>query len=179
MRWLLGSVLLLMGLTLPAALQWGRWATVEGGAILAPLAVARRSPALASSLAINPVVRRASAEQVELEVSWAWSGGGAHSWFGKQDRLLAVSFDTQQLVMEQEEAPAGKGGYGPYLKQLGEVAGQDGARRLFVIPEGEDGRVRLLFRSVDPAVDPSGVPLRIYLVTGPPDGPVHVQEAAL
>lgn len=159
-RWLIGSVLLLMGLALPAALQWGR-------------------PALASSLAINPVVRMTGEEQVELEVSWAWQGRGLLSWFGKQDRLLAVSFDTQQLVMEQEEAPAGKGGYGPYIKQLGEVAGQDGARRLFVIPEGEDGRVRLLFRSVDPAVDPKGAPLRIYLVTGPPNGPVYVQEAAL
>lgn len=159
-RWLIGSVLVVMGLALPAALQWGR-------------------PAQASSLAINPVVRRAGAEQVELEVTWAWQSRSPLSWFGKQDRLLAVSFDTQQLVMEQEDAPAGKGGYGPYLKQLGEVAGQDGSRRLFVIPEGEDGRVRLLFRSVDPAVDPAGVALRIYLVTGPPNGPVYVEETAL
>lgn len=159
-RWLIGSVLLLLGLALPAALQWGR-------------------PAEASSLAINPVVRRAGDEQVELEVSWVWQGKNLLSWFRKQDRLLAVSFDTQQLVMEQEDAPAGKGGYGPYIQQLGEVAGLDGARRLFVIPEGEDGRVRLLFRSVDPAIDPAGAPLRIYLVTGPPDGPVYVEEAAL
>jgi hypothetical protein len=160
MRWLTGSVLLLLGLALPAYAQWGR-------------------PAPASEVAINPVVRRASAEQLELEVTWAWRAKGALSLFGKQDRLLAVSFDTHRLVMEQEEAPAGKGGYGPYIQQLGEVAGEDGARRLFVIPEGEDGRVRLLFRSVDPAVDPAGVPLRIYLVTGPPDGPVQVQETAL
>lgn len=155
-----GTLLLILGLALPAYFHWER-------------------PALASELAINPVVRRAGEEQVELEVSWAWIGGGARSWFGKQERLLAVSFDTHQLVMEFEEAPAGKGGDGAYIRQLGALAGPDGARRLFVIPEGEDGRVRLLFRSVQPGVDPSGAPLRIYLMTGAPDGPVQVQEAAL
>jgi hypothetical protein len=158
-RWLTGSVLLAMGLAFPVGLQWGR-------------------PALAGSLEVSPVVRRASTEQVELEVTWAWNGKGSRSWFGKQDRLLAVSFDTRQLVMEQEEAPAGKGGYGPYIAQLGAVAGEDGARRLFVIPDGEDGRVRLLFHTVDPAVDPAGVPLRIYVVTSPPHGPVQVKETA-
>lgn len=159
-RWLTGSVLLAVGLVFPVGLGWGR-------------------PAMAGQLEVSPVVRRASSDQVELEVTWAWNSKGRWPWSSKEDRLLAVSFDTRQLVMEQEEAPAGKGGYGPYVEQLGAIAVEDGARRLFTIPEGRDGRVRLLFHTVDPAGDPAGVPLRIYVVTNPPYGPVEVRETRL
>jgi hypothetical protein len=155
-RWMTGFVMLGLVVALALSLLDGR-------------------PADAANVSVSPVIRRTGPEQVELEIRWSWTGARPRSWLGRQDRLLAVSFDTRHLVMEAEEAPAGKGGDGDFVKQLGKVAGPDGARRLFVIPEGEDGGVRLLFRSTNPDEDPAGLPLRIYVVLAPPDGPVRVQ----
>jgi hypothetical protein len=146
-----------------------------GLAVALALSLLDGRPANAADVSVSPVIRRSGPEQVELEIRWSWSSARPRFWLGRQDRLLAVSFDTRHLVMEAEEAPAGKGGDGDFVKQLGKVAGPDGARRLFVIPEGEDGGVRLLFRSTNPDEEPVGLPVQIYVVLAPPDGPVRVQ----
>lgn len=136
--------------------------------------------AAAESLEVVTVAERNAAGQVELHIAWKWNppSSGGRGW-GSREHLLAVSFDTRSLVWGGEEAPGGRGAYGHTLKRLEQFAGSDGSRRLFVIPDGEDGYVRLQFRSKVPGSDPVGEPFRVYVVYDPPTTDVWMTEAAL
>jgi hypothetical protein len=131
-------------------------------------------PPDAASLSVETAAEQTDGDQVELVVSWRWrppAVGSPWRWRAREE-LLAVSFDTRKLVVVQEEAPLGSGARGETLRRLEEVAGPDGARRLFVIPEGQNGYVRVRFRSAYPDRPPRGDPFHVYVVFDPPSAPV-------
>ncbi|HYG57895.1 MAG TPA: hypothetical protein VD902_07495 [Symbiobacteriaceae bacterium] len=135
--------------------------------------------AAAESLELKTVVERTAAGQVELHVTWNWNPPADGKGWRSREHLLAVSFDTHALVWGGEEAPGGKGAFGHTLKRLDEVAGLDGARRLFVIPEGEDGYVRLQFKHKVPGSAPTAEPFRVFVVYDSSNTDVWMTEAAL
>lgn len=133
------------------------------------LAIMLPGRAEANDLQLSAVTVRGADGVVELHVSWRWNPEARRGW-RPREQLLAVSFDTRRLVFESEEAALGTGATGELLMRLEAVAGADGARRLFVIPEGQDGRVVVRFRPVYPGTTAEGAQLRICVVsdTGSP-----------
>lgn len=139
---------------------------------------ARLGRAAAESLSVTAVARQVPGGQVELDVAWQWGPTPPVRGWRSREHLLAVSFDMSQLVMEWEEAPLGKGANGEILRKLEQVAGADGARRLFVIPEGADGSVRLRFH---PRHEDAHMPdpFRVFVAFEPPSSPVWVKETTV
>ncbi|HLN61718.1 MAG TPA: hypothetical protein VK464_09215 [Symbiobacteriaceae bacterium] len=126
----------------------------------------RRCPPGARDLQVSSVAEWTAAGQVELSVAWHWNAGEARAGWREGEELLAVSWDTQSLVWLDEEAPEGLGARGDTLRRLDQAAGPDGARRLFPIPAGRDGYVRLRFLPKTPQGPGHGQaqPFRVYVV---------------
>jgi hypothetical protein len=117
---------------------------------------------------------------VQLRVEWHWDPHvGRPKRLSGHEELLAVSYDTQALVWLGEQAPAGIGADGDTLRRLEQSAGADGARRLFVIPEGEDGHVTLQFQPRQPGTAPAVEPFRVFVAFASPSSHVLTAEAAL
>jgi hypothetical protein len=134
--------------------------------------------AAAESLQVKTETVLDASGQIELRVSWHWDPAYSHSWKAREE-LLAVSFDTHSLVWLGEQAPSGLGATGDRVRRLDEVAGPDGARRLFVIPDGVDGSVALQFLPKTPGADGSGDPFRVYVVFGHGPADVWTTEAGV
>ncbi len=128
-------------------------------------------------LHVTSAARRTASGLVELRISWRWEDPSRKGGWGAREELLAVSFDTRTLVFESEEAPLGRGASGDRLRRLEEVAGPDGARRLFVIPEGEHGYVRIRFRPVWEEEPQPPAPFRVYVVR--PHGDIWMTEVGM
>ncbi|HEY3367305.1 MAG TPA: hypothetical protein VGK74_19785 [Symbiobacteriaceae bacterium] len=135
--------------------------------------------AAAESLQVTTVAERVAADQVELRVSWHWDPPAPDRGWTAREHLLAVSFDTHALVFEKEEAPAGRGADGEELGRLDRFAGADGSRRLFVVPEGQDGFVRIRFRPVYPGLNASADPFRVYVVFRSPSEDIWMKETTV
>jgi hypothetical protein len=138
----------------------------------------RPGRAAAESLQVTTKAERAVDGSVALRISWRWAPpAGQTNWRGREE-LLAVSFDTQALAWAGEEAPAGTGARGEALKVLERAAGPDGARRLFVIPEGDDGQVTVRFLPRFPGTEPAAQPFRVYVASDRSDAGVWMTETA-
>lgn len=139
----------------------------------------RPDRAAAESLQVTTAAERTADGTVLLHIAWRWvPPSGQPDWRGREE-LLAVSFDTQALAWAGEQAPAGTGARGEALKALERIAGPDGARRLFVIPEGRDGQVTVQFLPRVPGTEPVVQPFRVYVASDRPDAGVWMTEAAL
>lgn len=102
--------------------------------------------AAARSLHVTAVIESMEEGQTELAIRWHWLPSGPLRRAQPREHLLAVSFDTRIIIFEAETASAGVGSNGGALARLQRVAGPNGARRLFVLPEGADGEVHLRLR---------------------------------
>jgi hypothetical protein len=132
------------------------------GAAAFLLTEGRPGRAAAENLRVQTLVDN-HGEWVELRVSWRWDLPVTDLAKGAREHLLAVSYDTRKMVLEAEEAPLGRGADGETLRRLEKEVGVDGARRHFVIPEGEDGAVALRFRGVREDVTLKGSSFAIYI----------------
>ena len=147
---------------------WGMWRPDRGGP---------------EDLRIRAEVQERADGLLELRLAWQWDDPIRLALGRRDEELLAVSFDTRELLFEAEEASYGVGASGENMGLLERVAGFNGARRFFVIPHGRDGEARVLLRPtgqgdggerlihihtvVDPDLGPSAV--REMLVTAPAD----------
>lgn len=110
---------------------------------------------------------------LELRLTWRWDRPGRELLPGREE-LLAVSFDTRTWLFESEEASYGVGVGGESLQLLDRVAGFNGARRFYVVPDGQDGKARVLLR---PAGGSGGDPvIQIHAVVDPAQGAEAVWE---
>lgn len=112
---------------------------------------------------------------LELHLSWQWDEPIRLQVGRVKEELLAVSFDTRELLFEAEEASYGVGANGDSISLLEQVAGFNGARRFYVVPQGRDGEARVLLR---PTVR-SGLAerqIRIHTVVDPGQGEAAVRE---
>lgn len=135
--------------------------------------------AAAESLQVTTVASATMDGHIALRISWRWDPpAGKRSWRAGEE-LLAVSFDTRALVWVSEQAPSGTGTEGGVLRKLEAVAGADGARRFFVIPEGEDGHVTLQFQPKYPGAQPVAEPFRVYVAFDHPAANVWMSETAV
>jgi hypothetical protein len=121
----------------------------------------RTLQAEARALAVTSSSQWLEDGEIELIVRWQWAPQQVGSSLGRREELLAVSFDTKSLVWLGEEAPLGRGARGEALRRLDLAAGPDGARRLFSLPVGQDGYVRLRFL---PNMDQSHTIARLFRV---------------
>jgi hypothetical protein len=138
----------------------------------------RPGRAAAESLQVTTKAERAADGSVLLHVNWRWiPPSGQPNWRGREE-LLAVSFDTQALAWAGELAPAGTGARGEALRALERAAGPDGARRLFVIPQGSDGSVTVRFLPRFSGAAPEAQPFRVYVASDRPDAGVWMTETA-
>ena len=135
--------------------------------------------AAAGELQVESRAERNGTGQVELTIAWHWTEPPPRRLWRSREQLLAVSFDTHDLVFLREEAPLGVGAGGDYLRRLEQAAGSDGARRLFVIPEGTDGFVRVYFIPRWPDAVGSTLPFRVYVVSHPESPDVWMEETNL
>lgn len=135
--------------------------------------------AAAGELQVESRALRNAAGQVELTIAWHWTEPPPKRFWRSGEQLLAVSFDTRDLVFVREEAPLGVGAEGDYLRRLEQVAGADGARRLFVIPEGADGYVRVYFVPKGPEDLDLTHPFRLYVVSHPDARDIWMEETNL
>lgn len=119
--------------------------------------------AAAEELQMSAAMVRRAPEEAELQISWRWSSSGLQA-HGEREHLLAVTFDTRQMIFLSDEAPGGRGTRGPLLKRLERLVGPDGARRLYVVREGRDGVVTVRFRPPYPGKSATGAPVRVHLV---------------
>jgi hypothetical protein len=133
--------------------------------------------AVAESLQLATSAERDATGDVVLWVRWRWSQP-AYGWGREQEHLLSVSFDTQTLALLAEEAPAGRGATGAALRRLEAMTGNEGARRLLVIPGGQDGYVRLQFRPKTAGTTRSA-PFRIHVVFHSPEAGVYMTQSAV
>lgn len=132
--------------------------------------------AAANELKVSVVTVYGTEGRVELRIAWQWSAATRRRGFRVREELLSVSFDQQSMVFESEEAAMGIGATGELLRKLERAAGPDGSRRLFVIPEGENGSVQVRFRPVYPGADAAGATFRIHVVSAAAPDPVVMQE---
>lgn len=139
----------------------------------------RPDRAAAESLQVTTEAERAADGTVLLHIAWRWVPPPGQRYLRGREELLAVSFDTQALAWAGEHAPAGTGARGEALRALERAAGPDGARRLFVIPEGSDGQVTVRFLPRFPGTEPAVQPFRVYVATDRPDAGVWMTETAL
>lgn len=102
--------------------------------------------------------------EMELWIRWRWEPPAEGQSPGGRAHLLAVSFETRELLFVLEEAPAGVGANGEPLGRLQRLAGPNGARRLFVVPEGEDGYVRVRLRPRDEQAELRPDAIQVHLV---------------
>lgn len=130
-------------------------------------------------LLVESSARQLETGEIELELAWHWQAPAPSPQWQSQEHLLALSFDTQSLVWEREESPWGAGADGQLLKRLEQAYGTDGARRLFVLPEGKDGTVRLYFRPAWNDAPPSARPLDIFVVFRSEETPIWTGRAPL
>ncbi len=126
------------------------------------------------SLQVEAAVAAREDGLLELRLSWSWNLPSRFSW-RTQEELLAVDFDTRELLFEAEEATYGVGANGENLNLLERVAGLHGARRLFVVPEGRDGEARLILRPTGQMVTRGGL-IRVHTVVDPALGPGAIHE---
>lgn len=110
---------------------------------------AQPSRAAAQSLQVTAVIEPLEEGLTELVIRWSWLPTSPLRRGQPREHLLAVSYDTQILLFEAETASAGVGANGDALGRLQRIAGPNGARRLFVLPDGVDGEVRLRLRLHD------------------------------
>lgn len=149
------------------------------GSIL--LGLVRPGIATADQIRVTAVAVEGDPEQIELHVAWQWNPTLRRRLWRSSPReeLLAVSFDTSNLVFESAHAPAGVGAHGGALAILDRQVGLDGSRQLFVIREGEDGNVTVRFRSVWPGGVDVSSPLRVHVVINSPGARVWTQEVLI
>lgn len=144
-----------------------RLAALGIGLILCASALAFGLPgpeaAAAEELQMSAAFVRRAPDEAELQISWRWNLSGTRV-HGEREHLLAVTFDTRQVVFLGDEALEGRGATGLLLKRLEGRVGPDGARRLYVVPEGRDGRVSVRFRSPYPGRSAAGAAIRVHLV---------------
>ncbi|MGE5672542.1 MAG: hypothetical protein ACM3XM_01470 [Mycobacterium leprae] len=147
---------------------------IWGGALGPPVRAARQA------VGTPTVVAEAECDRLgrlELRMNWHWPFS-ARPGQRQAELLLAVSFDTERLAFESEEATAGQGAGGENLNQLERIAGPDGARRLYVVREGEDGSVRVRFRPVWAGRVEPAKPFRLFLVTDPTSSAIQTAMIA-
>lgn len=146
-----------------------------------PLILGWRLPraAAADDLTVRAEAVSLETGLIELRISWHWAAAPGWRWGSTGEDLLAVAFDTQTLVFDSEDAPLGAGADGDTLRRLDSIAGPDGARRHFVIPEGQDGAVQLRFRSVREGVTPGSNPFKVFVVFRAPSDEVWFKETEL
>lgn len=110
---------------------WGMWRPDRGGP---------------EDLRIRAEVEERADGLLELRLAWQWDDPTRLALGRAPEELLAVSFDTRELLFESEEASYGVGASGENLNLLERVVGFNGARRFFVVPQGRDGEARVLLR---------------------------------
>lgn len=130
-------------------------------------------------VAVRATTLDAGEGRVDLEIEWRWLGW-PEGWWARWRRwltapcpgaageaVLAVSFDTHTFAYLGDDAPGARGADGCHLRLLEAVLGPDGARRVYGIPAGRSGRLRVAFVATDPAGRvPSGAAFRVDLVHG-------------
>ncbi|MFZ5815486.1 MAG: hypothetical protein ACOY93_09330 [Bacillota bacterium] len=112
---------------------------------------------------------------LELRLVWHWDDPLSLELGPRREELLAVSFDTRELLFESEEASYGVGVNGESLSLLQQVAGFNGARRFFVVPQGRDGRARVVLRPTRREGGSHGL-IQIHAVVDPDQGEAAVRE---
>jgi len=135
--------------------------------------------AAAESLQVTTVADQSANGAISLHVSWHWNPPAERRGWRAREELLAVSFDTRALVWVQEQASAGTGARGGTLRKLEQAAGPDGARRLFVIHEGQDGHATLEFLPKYPGAPPAAEPFKVYVAFDQSTADVWMTETAL
>lgn len=135
--------------------------------------------AAAESLQVTSVAEQIAADEVELRVSWHWEPPAGEHVRAAREHLLAVSYDTRSLAFERAEASDGVGANGDALQRLDRYAGPDGARRLFVVPEGHDGSVQIRFHPVQQGSQNTADPFRVYVVFASPSESIWMKEIPL
>lgn len=145
------------------------------------LGLVRPGIATADQIQVTAVAVGGDPDLIELHVAWQWNSTvRRYLWRSTpREELLAVSFDTRNLVFESAHAPAGVGAHGGALAILDRQVGLDGSRQLFVIREGEDGNVTVRFRTVWPGGSDVRSPLRVHMVINAPGARVWTQEVPI
>jgi len=153
--------------------------TVCIGSIL--LGLVRPGIATADQVKLRAVAIGGDPDTIELHVEWEWTATARRQpWRSTpREELLAVSYDTRSLVYESVHAPAGVGAYGEALAILDRQVGLDGSRQLYVIREGEDGKVTVRFRAIWPGQLDLTIPFRVHLVISAPGARVWTQEVLI
>jgi len=158
---------------------FGLLLAVCAGSIL--MGLVRPGIATADQLRVTAVAVEGDPDQIELYVAWQWNATVRRKIWRSSPReeLLAISFDTSNLVFESSHAPTGVGAHGEALAILNRQAGLDGSRQLFVIREGEDGYLTVRFRAVWPGAVGVSSPLRVHLVINSSGARVRTQEVLI
>lgn len=124
---------------------WGMWRPDRGGP---------------EDLRIRAKVEERADGLLELRLAGQWDDPIRLALGWRHEELLAVSFDTRELLFEAEEAS---------------YVGFNGARRFFVVPRGRDGEARVLLRPTGRG-DGGERLIRIHAVVDPGQGASAVRE---